>query len=127
MTPFTISCNDIQRNDCLYGIIVQKGNQEGEYDTRLLNGSSDKQQKHLLHSLSQIALYQFEDQEIDVQPLHGSCLITGHSFADMIDEGLVLIQGQNNTIELFAHQTINVKKALDSAYRYCTRWIRLDI
>ncbi len=127
MTPFTISFDHSHYDDCLIGLIVSKSSRDGEYDITLLNCSSDKQQKHNLHSLSQIALYQFEDQEIDVHPVNGPCRIIGETFSYEVAEALILVQGNDNRIAIYAHPAVSVKKALDNAYRYCTRWIRLDI
>lgn len=127
MTPFTISSDTVQRSDGMTGLIVQKGAGDADYDIILLNCSTDKQQKHKLHSLSQIALYQFEDNEIEVNQIKGCCTISGTGFDYQVTEALLLLQDNNNHISLYAHPTVAVKKYLDQAYRYCTRWIRLDI
>lgn len=127
MTPFTISYDQCCHPDCLAGLIAKPKSENDGYDIELLNCSNDSQQKHKLHSLSQIALYQYEDEELNTNTMLGSCTITGHNFIHEFDKGIVVVQIGNNRIELFSHQAVDTKKALYNAYRYCTRWIRLDI
>lgn len=126
MAQFTINTDKLVINDCIAGILVQE-NSSGTLEAILLGASSSKQDKHTLHALAQMAYYQFQDDEITPLIINGKCSITNLSPAHQAEKCLLIIKSQSRDLTLYHHDDIQIKKYLEAAHRYTTRWIRLDI
>ena len=83
--------------------------------------------KHEYHTLAQMAYYQYQDDELEIVEVDGPLTIIGGTESSEIDSGMVLYRAENGSFHVLAHGSINRKKLLEAAYRYCTRWVRLDI
>jgi len=83
--------------------------------------------KHEFHALAQTAYYQYQDDELDFLPVSRPIEITASSGGERLESGLVLFRDRKGAIRAIVHETLNLKKLLESANRFCTRWVRLDI
>jgi hypothetical protein len=45
----------------------------------------------------------------------------------MLEDGMILYRDTSGSFKVLTHELQNKKKLLEAAYRYCTRWVRLDI
>ena len=84
--------------------------------------------KHEFHALAQMAYFQFQDEELEIDGIEGKCIIKsdeGHQ--ELMSCGLVIYRDSNSVLHVLAHRGAACKKLLEAAHRYCTRWVRLDI
>ena len=83
---------------------------------------------HVLSAPTSIFLsFQYQDDELEIIEAGGPLtIICGEEFSS-IDDGMVLYRAENGSYHVLAHGAHNRKKLLEAAYRYCTRWVRLDI
>lgn len=83
--------------------------------------------KHEFHALSQMVFFQFQDDEIAICEIDGPVTISCGLENTVLSDGLVIYRDLAGELHVLAHRQQNWKKLLEAAYRYCTRWVRLDI
>jgi len=84
--------------------------------------------KHEYHAMAQMAYFQYQDDELELIEVNDPLSIAPEEGEHVIVEaGLVLSRQQGGEFSVFIHSNQSKKKLLESAYRYCTRWVRLDI
>ncbi len=90
---------------------------------------SDATAKHAFHALSQIALYDFEDEILSIEevPEGQTLVVKNHECDTPIDQGMVIVRDADGKVHIFAHDNVDHYRLLKFAHRHCTRWIRLDI
>ena len=88
-----------------------------------------QQRKHILHTLAQRAMLDFEEKELIVgrQPV-GTKLTSIYGKMEVsVVKGLVLMMDTENRIKLFVHKEVDILPMLRAIQRYATRMIRLDV
>jgi hypothetical protein len=83
--------------------------------------------KHEYHALAQMAYFQFQDGELEIMEIDAPLAITSGADVTEITGGMVLYRDTAGSFHVLVHALQNRKKLLEAAYRYCTRWVRLDI
>ncbi len=83
--------------------------------------------KHEYHTLAQMAYFQFQDNELEIIEVDSPLQITFGTEVNEMDRGMVLYRDTGGSFHVLAHTSQNKKKLLEAVYRYCTRWVRLDI
>jgi hypothetical protein len=83
--------------------------------------------KHEYHALTQMAYFQFQDDELEIAEIDFPLTITCGTEVHEMDSGMVLYRDMDGSFHVLVHVFQNRKKLLEAAYRYCTRWVRLDI
>lgn len=85
--------------------------------------------KHAYHTLSQIALYDFEDKVLKIEPIPKDVSISVKNGLETqnLSEGLLIIRDEKGALFAFAHDHLDPYPLLKFAHRHCTRWVRLDI
>jgi hypothetical protein len=83
--------------------------------------------KHEYHALAQMAYFQFQDDELDVVEIDGPVRVTCNSETSEMDGGMILYRDIGGAFHVLTLREQNSKKLLEAVYRYCTRWVRLDI
>jgi hypothetical protein len=83
--------------------------------------------KHEFHALSQMVFFQFQDDEIEISEIDGPLKISCGVENIVLSDGLVICRDLTGELHVLVHRLQNRKKLLETAYRYCTRWVRLDI
>ncbi len=113
-------------NDCLCALIVpaQALDEPGYIKGVSAAGSSSK---HEFHALAQTAYYQFQDDELKVELTSRPLEIAGADLHEVLDRGMVIYRDRQGNIRAVAHQGLKLRKLLEAANRFCTRWVRLDI
>lgn len=112
--------------DCVCLLIVpEKAVEEPGY----IKGfhASGATNKHELQALAQTAYYQFQDEELEFFTASEPITIASTAVDESLEAGLVLFRDQDGSIRAAVHETVSLKKLLESANRFCTRWVRLDI
>jgi hypothetical protein len=83
--------------------------------------------KHELQALAQTAYYQFQDDELELEQAAGPILVKHQGEDQVLDQGMVLLRDSGGTIKALVNSTAPLRKLLEIANRFCTRWVRLDI
>lgn len=95
---------------------------------RMLAANQTAQSKHEFHALAQTARMLSEDGELAPTTVKGTLRVSlGDQTLDL-EQGLLIVRRPDNDIMLLlANSEQPARKYLEAAYRYCTRWIRLDL
>ncbi len=83
--------------------------------------------KHEFHALAQMVYFQFQDEELEIVGINSPLTISDGTETAELRDGLVLCRDRAGELHVLALARQNRKKLLEAAYRYCTRWVRLDI
>ncbi len=83
--------------------------------------------KHEYHALAQMAYFQFQDDELEIIEIDSPLQITLGTEVSEMEKGMVLYRDMDGSFHVLSHILQNKKKLLETVYRYCTRWVRLDI
>jgi LAS superfamily LD-carboxypeptidase LdcB len=94
---------------------------------RLIAVDQTGQSKHEFHALSQTARMQYEDGDLLPIQLDQPIRIGTDEEDLLVEEGLVIIRKENGEIVLLSNAPEPVRKYLEAAHRFCTRWVRLDL
>ncbi len=94
---------------------------------KLLSMTDGAHSKHEFYALAQMALMQFEDGELTPQRLDGTLDVQRAEESHELAGGLCIYRGQAGELGVVVTTGGNVRRYLETANRYCTRWVRLDI
>ncbi|HSO09109.1 MAG TPA: hypothetical protein VLR45_03920 [Desulfoprunum sp.] len=83
--------------------------------------------KHEFHTMAQMAYYQFQDGELEITPLESSLRVSMRGDVEELVAGLALYRDTEGRFHALMHEGQDGKRLIEAAYRFCTRWIRLDI
>jgi len=83
--------------------------------------------KHEFHAVAQMVYFQFQDEELAIDEIDSPLTISDGKEHIELHDGLLLYRDLAGGLHVLAHTRQNIKKLLEAAYRYCTRWVRLDI
>ena len=123
----TIRFEDDTVTECSSAIIIpERAIIEAGY-IRTLTTNSTAHSKHEFHAITQIALSQFQDGELEVETVYGPLTIQWKNEIETLTAGVVVLLDSQGKLHLICNSGQNVNKLLQSAHRFCTRWIRLDI
>jgi len=122
-----IEFNNKKIEDCNSVILVpEKAMQEPGY-ILTFSEDNDASTKHQFHAMAQMAYFQYQDGEIDVQPVDGVVIVRKDTLTEELLSGICLCRDDQGGFFALSCGTVNVKKLLEAVYRFCTRWVRLDI
>lgn len=123
----SLTMDDLVVEDCSSVLVIpDKAVQEPGY-IKGLSSSAGGSAKHEFHALAQMAYFQYQDDELEIVVTDSPCQISDGQETEVLHSGMVIVRDSNGMIHAVAHRDINQKKLLESANRYCTRWVRLDI
>lgn len=94
---------------------------------RAMTTDSAAHSKHQFHALTQIALFQFQEGELEVEAIRGPLTVHRENETVTMPAGIVLYLDSQGDLHLLGDPALNVRKLLQLAHRFCTRWVRLDI
>ena len=123
----SISTSNQAINNCKTVIIVPTIAENEPGYIKVLTANIKSGSKHEFHALAQMAYFQVQDDELDIEPMHGECSIAHAGDVETVESGLVIYRSEDGMIHVIAHHDVPHKKLLEVANRYCTRWVRLDI
>lgn len=123
----TIECDDRCITDCVSVIIVpERALAEPGY-IKTMTAKADANAKHEFHALAQMAYYQYQDDELELGMLSSPCKICWRTTREKLEVGMLIYRDTGSVLHVLMHDSLNRKKMLEAANRYCTRWVRLDI
>lgn len=94
---------------------------------RTISVNAGAHAKHEFHALAQMAYFQFQDDELEIEKLQGPLVVTLRGEEEMFAEGLALYRDLEGRFHVLMHEGQDARKLIEAAYRFCTRWVRLDI
>ncbi|RKZ92438.1 MAG: hypothetical protein DRQ43_09050 [Gammaproteobacteria bacterium] len=112
--------------DCVSIIIVPEIALEEAGYIKMFTVKDAANAKHEYHAMAQMAYFQYQDEELDVKEYVSVTILCGEEQIDLTD-GMVICRDLIGEFHVLIHSEQNRKKILEAAYRYCTRWVRLDI
>ncbi len=123
-----IRSESVVRDDCVSVIVVpEKALVEAGY-IQTATGSRDASSKHEFQAMAQVAYFQYQDDEIPVTPLNAAVEIAvSENDQWLYEAALVVYRDTQGAFQILVHEGLPVKKLLETAHRFCTRWVRLDI
>ena len=83
--------------------------------------------KHEFHTMAQMAYFQYQDDEFSCDVVKNSVVVESDGHREQFDAAVVMYRDGAGEFHAFIHQGLSAKKMLEAAYRFCTRWVRLDI
>lgn len=92
-----------------------------------LHSSGPAASKHELHALAQTAYYQFQDDELQLELTGEPILVEAGAETESLEEGMVVLRDQSGAIRAVVNGDVSARRLLETANRFCTRWVRLDI
>jgi hypothetical protein len=112
---------------CSSAILVpEKALEEAGYIITMTD-KNNASSKHEFHAMAQMAYFQYQDDELELQEITGPLKIESEERDECVNTGLVLYRDADGGFHAIVHDGLNKKKLLEAAYRFCTRWVRLDI
>jgi len=118
--------NDIEAEYCSAIIIPERAiNEPGHIRTLSINSTANS--KHEFHAITQIVLSEFQDDEIELEAFHAPLTIQCNDEIVTMTSGVIILRDLKGKLHLIGNLDQNIKKLLQSAHRFCTRWVRLDI
>jgi hypothetical protein len=94
---------------------------------RTASADSGAQAKHAFYALTQTATMLFQDDDLKVVETEGSIVLKKGPGEDTVESGLVVMRLPSGGILVVSNSPESLRKLLETAHRYCARWIRLDI
>ena len=123
----TVSGTEIPAMECASVIVVpEMALQEAGY-IKTLTTAEEANAKHEFFALAQMALFQYQDEELPAEPFNKPLVIRDNQGEEYLERGLVICRDREGRLRLLAHEGINLTKLLEVTNRFCTRWVRLDI
>lgn len=107
-------------------VVPEKGIEEHGY-IQALTVKDSAHAKHEYHTMTQMAYFQYQDNELEIEEVDPPVTIHFRGENTLAEDGMILYRDAGAEFHALALGQPNRKKTLEAAYRYCTRWIRLDI
>lgn len=114
-------------SDCETVILVPEMAQQEAGFIRTFTIKDSGSSKHEYHALAQMAYFQYQDDELEIVEIDSPLTVTWATESSRMDGGMLLYRAMDGSFHVLSHGRHNKKKLLEAAYRYCTRWVRLDI
>jgi hypothetical protein len=107
-------------------IVPEKAKDEAGY-IKTLSTKDGAHAKHEFHALAQMAYFQYQDDELQIEESAAPCTINDGKEVVAMADGMALCRDDSGGLQVISLAGASPKKLLEAAYRYCTRWVRLDI
>jgi len=72
-------------------------------------------------------LIEFEDGELQPRQFQFELTVTTGASLVRVDDGIVVVRNLDGRLEVLSNAAKPLRKFIEVANRFCTRWIRLDI
>lgn len=107
-------------------VIPEKAVDEAGY-IQLFSVKDSGQAKHEYHALAQMAYFQLQDDELDIREADSPLIVQAGGKRIELLGGIIICRQGTGEVYALVQAGQNRKKLLEAAYRWCTRWVRLDI
>ena len=107
-------------------VVPEKAIHEAGY-IQMFSVKDSSHAKHEYHALAQMAYFQLQDDELEAHEIKSPLTIQTAAENIELSGGMVICRDNAGELYVLVQAGQNLKKLLEAAYRYCTRWVRLDI
>ncbi|OGR19126.1 MAG: hypothetical protein A2X81_18530 [Desulfobacterales bacterium GWB2_56_26] len=107
-------------------IIPEKAVEEAGY-IQMFSANDSGHAKHEYHALAQMAYFQLQDDELDIREADSPLIVLAAGERVELLGGMIVCRQGTGEVYILVQAGQNRKKLLEAAYRWCTRWVRLDI
>ncbi len=122
-----ITSEEIRVTDCVSAIIVpETALREAGY-IKTMTVKADAHAKHEFHALAQMAYFQYQDDELAITTFTKPLSLEEGDALERLDSGMLIYRDSGGEFHVLIAEGVSAKKILEACYRYCTRWVRLDI
>lgn len=94
---------------------------------RTFSATAASQSKHTVYALSRMMLIEFEDGELQPRRFQFDLTVTDGADPVRVDDGIVVARNLDGRLAVMSNAAKPLRKFIEVANRFCTRWIRLDI
>ncbi|MCP4344590.1 MAG: hypothetical protein GY795_03565 [Desulfobacterales bacterium] len=122
-----ISAGNQPTIECMAVILVPEIALTEPGHIRTFAANQTAQSKHEFYALGQMALIQFEDGELMPRQITDPVDVKADEETVRIDAGIVICRTLSGELAVISNTDNRPRKYLETANRFCTRWIRLDI
>jgi predicted membrane protein len=122
-----IAGDTLQIDDCVSVILIPEIALTEPGYIKTMTVSADAHSKHEYFAMAQMAYYQYQDGELDIVPVTGPLQVKLAEVVEEVISGMIIYRDATGEFHVLMHRSLNGKKMLETANRYCTRWVRLDI
>ncbi len=113
--------------DCTCALVIpERAVTEAGY-IKTLTTKALAHSKHEFQAMSQTVYYRYQDGEVEITAVNGPLSVEWLQDVETLMAGIVVYRDGSGEFHILAHPGQNVKKLLEAAHRFCTRWVRLDI
>lgn len=113
--------------DCQTVVLVGAAAVERDGHITMLSANTGSNTKHEFYALAQTALIQFQDGELEVQPINAPVAVQRAHQINEMASGMIVCRTSRGRLHVMAHEGLPWRKLLEAVHRYCARWIRLDV
>ena len=122
-----IRSEEIVIADCISAIIVpETALREAGY-IKTMTVKADAHAKHEFHAMAQMAYFQYQDDELAITTFTKPLTRQDGDTLEHLHSGMLIYRDKGGEFHVLIEQEVSAKKILEACYRYCTRWVRLDI
>ena len=107
-------------------VVPEKAVEEAGY-IQTFSSKDSGHAKHEFHALAQTAYFQLQDDELDLREIDAPLTVRAAGECIELAGGMIICRGTAGEVYVLVQAGQNRKKLLEAAYRWCTRWVRLDI
>jgi hypothetical protein len=122
-----IKYGSIEITGCASVILVPEQALEEPGYIKTFTAQSGSHSKHEFQAMAQMAYYQYQDDELDLDAIDEEILVIFQETLEKVKPGMVIYRDNDGEFHVVIHNSLNKKKMLEATNRYCTRWVRLDI
>jgi hypothetical protein len=122
-----ITYGDTRIVDCMNAVVIPAQAMEESGYIKTFTSKGNAYSKHEFHALTQVAYFQYQDNELECKTVQEVMIIERQDVVVELSAGMVLIRDVQGDLYALVHEGQNRKKLLEAGYRFCTRWVRLDI
>ena len=123
----TITGETLRIEDCTSVILVPEIAISEPGYIKTMTVRADAHSKHEYFAMAQMAYFQYQDDELTIVPVRGPLQVKMAETVEELLSGMVIYRDAKGEFHVLMHEALNRKKMLETANRYCTRWVRLDI
>jgi len=123
----TIFSTSLAIEDCESVIVVPANSVTEPGYIKALTVKGAAHAKHEFHAMAQMAYFQFQDEELESLETNFLLTVAKDTERVQLSDGMVLYRNLAGEFFVIFYVGANRKKLLETVYRYCTRWVRLDI
>ncbi|MBN1655550.1 MAG: hypothetical protein JXA30_17415 [Deltaproteobacteria bacterium] len=116
-----------KRYECDTAIMIDTRALEADGHIALFSKNSGDHTKHEYYALAQTVLFQFQDGDLTPVAVEGPIALSWKDRGTTVASGIAILRTRDGEVSILSHADQPTRKLLETAYKFCTRWVRLDV